>query len=66
MLPALQTLFLEETHDEPQGSWIAVAQEQKEAIVQFIAARQLASHPAAVSPWITGNFGEYDIWKKLG
>jgi hypothetical protein len=65
VLPALQTLFLEETHDE-RDSWIAVVQEQKEAIGQLVVARRFASHPVAVSPWIPGNLGEYDdIWEKL-
>jgi hypothetical protein len=42
VLPALQTLFLEEPH--PSGPI-------QEAIVQFVAARQLACHPIAVSLW---------------
>jgi hypothetical protein len=42
VLPALQTLFLEEPL--PSGP-------VPEAIGQFVAARQLASHPVAVSRW---------------
>jgi hypothetical protein len=42
VLPALQTLFLEEPL--PSGP-------VQEAIVQFVAARQLAGHPIAVSRW---------------
>jgi F-box-like len=45
MLPTLQNLFLE----EPQLSGHA-----QEAIGQFVAARQLASHPIAVSRWERG------------
>jgi hypothetical protein len=42
VLPALQSLFLEELH--PSGPvW--------EAIEKFVAARQLAGHPIAVSHW---------------
>ncbi|KAN0116655.1 hypothetical protein V8E52_005799 [Russula decolorans] len=42
MLPALQSLFFEERH--PSGPvW--------EAIEKFVAARQLAGHPIAVSHW---------------
>jgi hypothetical protein len=42
VLPSLQTLFLEETL--PPGP-------VQEAIGQFVAARQLAGHPTAVSHW---------------
>jgi hypothetical protein len=42
VLPALQTLFLEETM--PSGP-------MQEAIEQWVAARQLAGHPVAVSRW---------------
>jgi hypothetical protein len=42
VLPALQSLFLEELH--PPGP-------VQEAIENFVAARQLASHPIAVSHW---------------
>jgi hypothetical protein len=42
VLPALQTLFLEETL--PPGP-------VQEAIEQFVAARQLASHPITISFW---------------
>jgi len=41
VLPALQTLFLEWLPSGPVG----------EAISQFVAARQLAGHPIAVSHW---------------
>jgi hypothetical protein len=43
VLPTLQGLFLEELH--PSGP-------VQERIDQFVAARQLASHPIAVSSWI--------------
>ena len=42
VLPALQTLFLDETLPSGLGP---------EAIGQFVAARQLAGHPVAISPW---------------
>ena len=42
VLPALQTLFLDDPH--PSGL-------VQEAIEQFVAARQLAGHPIAVSHW---------------
>ena len=42
VLPALQTLFLDDPH--PSGP-------VQEAIEQFVAARQLAGHPIAVSHW---------------
>jgi len=42
MLPALQSLFLEELH--PSGPI-------REAIEKFVAARQLAGYPIAVSHW---------------
>jgi hypothetical protein len=42
VLPALQTLFLEEPL--PSGTI-------QEAIGQFVAVRQLAGHPIAISPW---------------
>jgi hypothetical protein len=42
VLPTLQNIFLEEF--PPQGHI-------QEGIVQFIAARQVASHPVAVSRW---------------
>jgi hypothetical protein len=42
VLPALQTLFLEETL--PSGH-------VQEAIGQFVAARQLAGHPISISRW---------------
>jgi hypothetical protein len=41
VLPALQTLFLEETHSSGPVQGIG----------QFVAARQLSSHPIAVSRW---------------
>jgi hypothetical protein len=52
VLPALQTLFLE--YPDPSG---------QEAIGQFVAARQLAGHPIAISGWereweIDSNSGE--------
>ena len=43
VLPALQTLFLEETNSS------GPVQTVQEAIGQFVSARQLASHPVAVS-----------------
>jgi len=43
VLPTLQSLFLEEIH--PSGP-------VQEGIDQFVAARQLASHPIAVSSWV--------------
>ena len=45
VLPALQTLFLEETL--PSGV--------QETINKFVAARELAGHPIAVSRWKDGN-----------
>ena len=42
VLPALQTLFLDETLSSGPVP---------EAIGQFVAARQLAGHPIAISPW---------------
>ena len=49
VLPALQTLFLE----EPLLSGTASAQE---GIEQFVAARHPAGHPVSVSPWKGGRF----------
>ena len=42
VLPALRTLFLEEPR---------LSASVQEAIEQFVAARQLASHPVTVSSW---------------
>jgi hypothetical protein len=44
VLPALQCLFLEEPQPLPSGP-------VKEAIRQFVAARELANHPISVSRW---------------
>ena len=44
VLPALQTLFLEEPLPSESGSY-------QEAIGQFVASRQLLSHPVTVSLW---------------
>ena len=67
VLPALQTLFVEDICAWPWIDWKVIAQQVKEAIRQFVAARHLVGHPVAVSPWRPGNFGEYkDIWDKLG
>jgi hypothetical protein len=49
VLPALQTLFLEETL--PSGPF-------QEAIGQFIAARRLATHPISVSRWKKKSFDD--------
>jgi hypothetical protein len=49
ILPALQGLFLEEVNP---------ARPVREAIGQFVAARQLSSHPIAVSHWVK----EEDEW----
>jgi len=49
VLPALQNIFLEEPHQLGHV---------QEAIGQFVAARQLSSHPIAVCPWS----GENDVW----
>jgi hypothetical protein len=49
VLPALQTLFLEDP--VPLGP-------VQEAIGQFVAARQLAGHPIVVSPWKN----EVNVW----
>jgi hypothetical protein len=45
VLPALQTLFLEEEEEgeEEEPVWVAIR--------QFIAARQVAGHPIAVHSW---------------
>jgi hypothetical protein len=53
VLPALQTLFLGEPL--PSGS-------DREAIDQFVAARELAGHPIAVSRWERGDYdmGEWE------
>jgi hypothetical protein len=48
VLPALQSLFLEET--PPSGTLI------QEAIEQFVAARQLSGHPITVSRWERKHF----------
>ena len=46
LLPALQSLFLEELH--PSGL-------VEEAIGRFVGVRQSSNHPIAVSPWKRGN-----------
>jgi hypothetical protein len=43
VLPTLQSLFLEELHSSGPV---------QEGIDQFVAARQLASHPIAISSWV--------------
>jgi hypothetical protein len=51
VLPALQCLFLEKHH--PSG-------DVQEEIVKFVAARQLAEHPIAVSVWEREQDGELE------